>query len=346
MNTYTITKAMISSAVERGMKEMEDDPKRSVRRLADLGSQFSKNEFQKHIFSIMQELLANENSAYYDMMAGLLRNTDHEAMKIFGVNCGYMSWSYGAKVIRSYEEKKGYAIPWVIMFRYDPSRENGLTIPQIASLIEQGKSLGIYSYYIRQEAVPGENYAILDLFEKNPDCAFLWMRSTGRLTAAQVEFLKNCKNTAVILPIGDEESLLTAGLLRDQKVIYAMYDMYSDSEQDAACKERRFQSEMETVLTAEAPLFVLIAEDGTSHRTQQQTLEWCYNSRLEQNYPVMITEYYSDAASISRHVVGHAHLLEIDTDGKILRPAAAAGIPFPFSQKLPDTLAQIMPQMQ
>lgn len=343
MNTYTITKAMISSAVERGMKEMEDDPKRSVRRLADLGSQFSRNEFQKHIFSIMQELLANENSAYYDMMAGLLRNTDHEAMKIFGVNCGYMSWSYGAKLIRNREEKDGYAIPWSIMFRYDPSRENGLTIPEIASLIEQGKSLGIYSYYIRQRVVPCENYAILDLFEKNPDCAFMWIRSTGRLTAAQVEFLKNCKNTAVVLPIEDSESLLTAGLLRDQKVIFAMYSMYSDSED---CSRQHFRTMMETVLTAEAPLFVVIARDGTSRQMQEKILNWCYKSRLEQEYPVMLTEYYSDAAGISSHIVGHDHLLEIGEDGRILHPASKAGTPFPFEKKLTDALREIMPAME
>lgn len=35
-------KAMIEAAVTRGIREMEEDPERSIRRLADLGRQFSK----------------------------------------------------------------------------------------------------------------------------------------------------------------------------------------------------------------------------------------------------------------------------------------------------------------
>ena len=55
MNTYAITRAMIESAVAHGLKEIEEDPKRSARRLVDLGKQFSKNRFQDLVFSVMQE---------------------------------------------------------------------------------------------------------------------------------------------------------------------------------------------------------------------------------------------------------------------------------------------------
>ena len=37
LNTYAITRAMIESAVAHGLKEIEEDPKRSARRLVDLG---------------------------------------------------------------------------------------------------------------------------------------------------------------------------------------------------------------------------------------------------------------------------------------------------------------------
>ena len=97
MNTYLMKKAMIETAVDRGIKEMEDDPKRSIRRLTDLGKQFSRNRFQETVFSVMQELLNNENSAYYDMMHNLIKNSEKESLKKFGVNFGYMSWSYARR---------------------------------------------------------------------------------------------------------------------------------------------------------------------------------------------------------------------------------------------------------
>ena len=119
MNTYLMKKAMIETAVDRGIKEMEDDPKRSIRRLTDLGKQFSRNRFQETVFSVMQELLNNENSAYYDMMHNLIKNSEKESLKKFGVNFGYMSWSYGAARVREKETKEGVLIPWTIMLRYD-----------------------------------------------------------------------------------------------------------------------------------------------------------------------------------------------------------------------------------
>lgn len=72
---------MIEAAVDRGIREMQEDPKRSVRKLADLGRQFSRGRFQKNFFDLSQTLLQDDNSPYYTILSRLTRETNHETLK-------------------------------------------------------------------------------------------------------------------------------------------------------------------------------------------------------------------------------------------------------------------------
>lgn len=338
MNTYLMKKALIETAVGRGIKEMEDDPERSVRRLVDLGKQFSKNRFQDQVFSVMQKLLNNENSAYYDMLSNLIRNSDHEAMKKFGVNFGYMGWTYGAATIRSEEEQNKVCIPWTMLLRYNPSVTDGLTISRMKSLLDQGTALGIYAWFIREVVNSADSYELLELLEKYKDSAFVWIKDDGRLTAAQIQMLKVCRNTVVSLPIEDPESILTAALLRDQKIIFAMHMNYG-SDINAAS----ISSIMENVLTSETALFFLIADDNVPFEVIERTRKFCYDSRLQQEYPCCLMDYIGDASSLSKVVVEHPHLVEILSDGTLMLPASHKSEPFPFDQPLLDVFRSVMP---
>ncbi len=335
MNTYLMKKAMIETAVDHGIKEMEDDPKRSIRRLTDLGRQFSRNRFQETVFSVMQELLDNEDSAYYDMMHNLLKNSDKEALKKFGVNFGYMSWTYGAARIRENEAREGFCIPWTIMLRYDAEAENGLSMDRLASLMEQGQELGIYAYFIRECADDKDSYALLELLERYKETASVWFKSNGRLTAAQIQMLRVCRNALVCLPLADPETQLTAALLRDQKVPFALYLEYGKGSMNAEYAA----GSMENVLASETAMFFLISADGAD----SSAADLAYHSRLEQKYPCVIMDYYGDGQSISRVLCEHSNLLEIGADGCMIRPDGQKGEPFPFELPLREALRRVMP---
>lgn len=335
MNTYLMKKAMIETAVDRGIKEMEDDPKRSIRRLTDLGKQFSRNRFQETVFSVMQELLNNENSAYYDMMHNLIKNSEKESLKKFGVNFGYMSWSYGAARVREKETKEGVLIPWTIMLRYDAKAEDGLTMDRLSSLMEQGQDLGIYAYFIRECADDEDSYALLELLERYKECAYVWFKSNGRLTAAQIQMLRVCRNALVCLPLSDPETSLTAALLRDQKIPFALYLEYGRN----SILPGLTDVYKESVLASETAMLFLISADGADCAAA----DLAYRSRLEQKYPFVIMDYYGDGQSISRVLCEHTNLLEIGSDGRMIRPDGQKGEPFPFELPLIDALRQVMP---
>lgn len=337
MNTYLMKKAMIEAAVDHGIKDMEEDPERSIRRLTDLGKQFSRNRFQEMIFSVMQELLDNENSAYYDMMHNALNNFDHEALKKFGVNFGYMGWTYGAGKLRRIESEQSFSIPWTILLRYDPRREDGLNIDRLTHLMEEGQDLGIYVYFIRQCGDDNDSYQLLTLLERYKECAYVWFKDNGRLTAAQIQMLKLCKNTVVSLPIDDPETALTAALLKDQKIPFALHTEYETEKDFSESGVSRF---MENVLTTETCFFFLIAKDHASF----SAAKIAHDSRLRQEYPCIIMDYYADAEAITQIVCEQNSLLEIGTEGQILLPDDHSGEQFQFDKPLSEALKAVMPQ--
>ena len=333
-------KAMIESAVDMGLKQMEEDPKRSVRRLTDLGKQFSKNRFQDMLFSVMQELLDNEDSAYYDMMHNLLANSDREALKKFGINFGYMGWTYGAAQIREHEKESGCCIPWTILLRYDPSLENGLHNDELSALMESGQELGIYVYFIREAAgVPDDSYALLEILERYKECAFIWFKGDGRLTAAQIQMLKLCKSTLVSLPIDDPETLLTVSLLKDQKIPFSLHIEYDGNNPVGAYEGDKRDQLSEQILSSQSAFFFLIAKDDTPCSLRQHA----YDSRMQQKHPYVAMDYYGDCLSLSRILCEQTNLLELDASGHILLPQAHRGEAFDTGAPLMEDLKRVMP---
>ena len=206
---------------------------------------------------------------------------------------------------------------------------------RLASLMEQGQELGIYAYFIRECADDEDSYTLLELLDRYKETASVWFKSNGRLTAAQIQMLQMCRNTLVCLPLSDPETQLTAALLRDQKVPFALYLEYGKG----SMNRELTSSSMESVLASETAMFFLISVDGAD----VSAADLAYHSRLEQKYPCVIMDYYGDGQSISRVLCEHSNLLEIGADGCIIRPDGQKGDPFPFELPLREALRKVMP---
>ena len=148
MNSQDITRALIDTTVARAMVEMDADPKRSVRKLCDLGRQFSRGRFQNQIFAIFQDLLRNDESPYYQAIDFLLRSNDPEALRQFGINIGYNSFTYGAQILRQKQKELSFAVPWVVKLRLDSRIPDTYDSSFFASVVRTGLTYAIYSYQL------------------------------------------------------------------------------------------------------------------------------------------------------------------------------------------------------
>ena len=97
MNTQDVTRSVIRLELARAFRSMESNPKRTLRKLADLGKVCARGSVQKEIFGIFQQCLRYKDSPYFSVMQNLVRNVSAENLTTFGMNLGYNSWTDGAK---------------------------------------------------------------------------------------------------------------------------------------------------------------------------------------------------------------------------------------------------------
>ena len=152
MNPNHLTSAMIDKIVERRIEEMAESPDTAIRQLLNYSSHFSSSRFQAPVFSILQHLLANEDSQYHIMLQNLLQNVSHSAIKNLGINLGYNSWTKGAQTVRATAQKAGYCIPWIIIFHWNPAKSTIVNLKNMARFIRDGNKIGIYAFCIRARA--------------------------------------------------------------------------------------------------------------------------------------------------------------------------------------------------
>lgn len=192
MKSDAMTRTFISAAVDKGFKDIERDPKRSVRQLVDLGTFFAKGRFQRYFFDIFGEMLRNEHSSYYKWIHDLVVDADQKQLKTFGMNLAYNSWTVGAKTVRALEQTEGHNVPWTIVFRMD--KGGTLSVEMLDDVIRQGRSMGIYCYVF----FCSESYSPLQLaplFRRYRDCAFMAFLQENQVDEPLAETMLEVKNT-------------------------------------------------------------------------------------------------------------------------------------------------------
>ena len=55
----------IEAVVRKAIRDVQDDPRRGLRNLIDMGESFAKGRFQKPFLQRIQTMLEKEDSAYY-----------------------------------------------------------------------------------------------------------------------------------------------------------------------------------------------------------------------------------------------------------------------------------------
>ena len=63
----------IENIVHKAFMDIEEDPRRGLRNLVDLGVNFAKGRFQKPFLRTIQNMLEDEESAYYTLLEQLLK---------------------------------------------------------------------------------------------------------------------------------------------------------------------------------------------------------------------------------------------------------------------------------
>lgn len=92
-----IKRKLVEITLKNALKSADDSPKRAARNLVDLSVCLAAGPLQKHILRTAQDMLENEESAYYALLSDTIENVSHEILTNLAVNFCYNSCTAGAK---------------------------------------------------------------------------------------------------------------------------------------------------------------------------------------------------------------------------------------------------------
>ena len=293
-----ITRAIIDSTVERSLREIAEDPKRSVRKLADLGRLFTKGRFTNEVYSLVQDLLHNDESPYYEAIEKLLRSTDQQILKTFGINLGYNGLNIGGKITRLTRKDRTYHIPWIISVRINPSLLNSMSVSEIDNIITQAKPLGIYCFGIRIEGSLMPLVSLTEVMRRHSECAFFCLLPDQKLMSLHLDAIRQCPASLFLLHTGNRNlfSSANAEALRRQKSLYGVFSLYDDQTASSWISGEKIKE----LLDYETPWVVLAADDLCSRKTRQRVSRQCHDNRMHPHYPLVFFDQIGDIMSVDK----------------------------------------------
>lgn len=316
MNPNHLTRTKIETIVERKIEEMTEDPIPVLRELLKFSRHFSHSRFQTPVCSLIQYLLANEDSQYYALIQQLLSNTSHATIKNIGINLGYNSWTQGAQSIRAASQKSGYSIPWNIIFRWNPSDPSLMSLKNIHELIQEANRIGVFSFCIRQEISDSSYSDIFRLFSAHPDSTFFWFLPDMALSDSYLTAIPECEN---MIPLFNSQSPHIYDItcyLHKKNALYGISHTYNHSDQIY----KKSGQWVHYYKMYNTPLIITIPEDSCDQKVRDEAASYISTKRKQQQFPYIVIDLYSDIRRISQLISGEKSYMEIGSDGQIIYP--------------------------
>lgn len=287
---------------------METDPDRSIRNMIDLGINFAKGRFQREFLEALQEMMQNEQSAYYDLVKNVIANTEHERLKTFGMNLGFQACTLGANTIRENEEKWNFNIPWAYRL---PLGERGLSCVYLDKIISEGKEMGTYVYLLTGEGRLTDGH--MKVLKKHEDCAFIFLASPEAFSEELLCFLTVLQNCLILLENGSVLLPETAAELRRRRLFFGIYENCPDDS-----GEELYRAEhLKQICQSGAAFYVLMPENPYSFREDSLRREKTAGIRNRQEYPFIMIDYISDIQTIDRIISNDSCAVVFDAEGYV-----------------------------
>ncbi len=303
----SMSRVLIQTYVQSKLKELKRSPERSIRNLVDMALHFSNGRFQKHFFETVQNMLHNQQSAYFPLVQNLMRSVSEERLMSFGMNLGYNSFTAGAKKIRVQEAQHGFDVPWCIglVARESICQEQ---LDTYASVIEQGKQLGIYTWSFFAD---GNAASFLSLAEHQKECAFLLFCSPDDITE---EFLEEASLSPHLMPVihYTEGASAACRMLREKEFLYSVYVPYEENDVSAIINDELLY-DIEPLF----PAFTFLGSATCPEQLQKRVADYAVQSRENQNHQTVVFDLLYDSRRIDSIISEDCCTAFFDAEGHL-----------------------------
>ena len=326
MKREAITRTILDTIVDRAIRDISEDPQRSLRKLVDMGQTFAKGPFQKRYIGTIQQMLENGGSPYYDLVQDTVRSTDRVNLRTFGINIGWQCWTLGAKQIRDTEARESFDIPWCITLQLEGAAPSART--DCLHLLDEGRALGIYAYFLHCGASAKALELALELARKAPECGFPIFLSP-ELVQHWVSQLTTCPNQLVLQDTGSQNWQKAASLLRKARRFFG-YFIHCDN---AGCAETVLSGAwVQSLLGHGGSIAFCLPDAHCSASLSTRLYDYVEQSRNTHQYPLLLVDYCQDVLMVDEVISDSPCYLEFLSDGQAVTYADGK------KQSLPDVL--------
>ena len=285
----SVSRILVETVVKRTLRDMKEDPERSIRNLIDRALLVSEGRFQKRFFQTAQRMLHNERSAYYPLVRSLVENVEHARLLGFGMNVGYNSCTVCAKKIRALEAAEGFNIPWSLYLEIHADRFHK-TRQRYASLLDEGKALGIYTWFFHADGFSADLFRLMAL---HPDCAFVLLCPPEGMDGALVGEAERLNH--LMLGVGlNAQAERVCRTLRERKMLYGVYCRYGEDRLDDILSD----SLLHEAQALGAPFTLFLPETSCRQEMQAKVYDYVRRIRDEQRFPTIPYELFRDSMAV------------------------------------------------
>ena len=303
MERTALNRTLIEAVVSRSLNEIESDPQRGIRKIVDLGSHLAIGRSQRRFLTTLRQLLSNDASPYYALIEQVVRTTRRSSLKLFGIDLGYNSWTLGAASIRLRELRHRHNIPWIVSCLLGGA--DGASSRDLFSLVEQGRTMGIYCYRLVFET-DKDLSSCMELFHRFPDCAFFLFVSSELLNDTTVEQVAECDNLMIFVKAEPELWPHAAEQLSNHGTLHALYLPYSTADE----VERALAGELcEELAEHTGCVLCLTAPPDAPLQTDQAVRTLVRSYRNSPSAPILAVDYTSDCLAVDEIISGACSLL-------------------------------------
>ena len=214
---HRMLRTAVGAVVDKALRDIPRDGKRSVRNLADMGECLAKSDAQKQFFAQVKQAISSPSSLYFWFAQNLVKQVSPQRLRTLAVNFGCSSLTYGVGVLRSGQQALGEQLPWIVEAG---DYSSGQTDP----LIERANAFGCYAFMVGDES-PEQAYA---LAKRHPESTFFLRFSPGRVNESTMPALSQLVNADVSLDAGEPGFEKAAGLLYHARIPFGFYASCND----------------------------------------------------------------------------------------------------------------------
>lgn len=299
-----LNRNLIELAVSQGIREIRQDTKRGLRRLSDLGQHFAGRWFSQNIFIQIHDILKQDDSRYYQLIKNCLDSIDEEALKTFGINLGYNSWTCGVSRIRKSIQEGEPIVSWYCELPYKGDRnDSSSSLQKLYKTVEEKRRQGVFTFLLYPQQTFSECPEMIFVLDEFPDCAFLCFFKESDLTNAEIKILGKHKNSVYLFSALKEDGSPNTEIgekLKEQKILYSYYYIYE--EMDGGLEG--ILAKLQGVLEKEPAALIMKAGDSVSEEYRRACAKEIWKKRMIPQYTTFLIELSEDGQKIDELIAG------------------------------------------